>query len=80
MPIIFERLPRDSGIVLEPLDNLNWLHDLADWGKSSLAVVVRYWKQTLSYLLGQIKAFCSHRSASAISDIEKLILYGELLI
>ncbi|EYU21195.1 hypothetical protein MIMGU_mgv1a000059mg [Erythranthe guttata] len=74
MPIVFERLPQNTGIVLVPFDNLKWLHDLADWGKSSLAVVVRYWKQTFSYLLGQIKASCSGKSASTITDIEKLIL------
>ncbi|KAL8043652.1 hypothetical protein ABFX02_09G128046 [Erythranthe guttata] len=74
MPIVFERLPQNTGIVLVPFDNLKWLHDLADWGKSALAVVVRYWKQTFSYLLGQIKASCSDKSASTITDIEKLIL------
>lgn len=78
IPVVFERLPQNSGITLETFDNIKWLHDLADWGKSSLAVIVRYWKQTLSYLLGQIKASCSNKSASAISDIEKLISYGEL--
>ncbi|KAI3455745.1 hypothetical protein Pfo_012408 [Paulownia fortunei] len=78
MPVVFERLPENSGIMLETFDSIKWLHDLADWGKSSLAVVVRYWKQTLSYLLGQIKASCSNKSASAISDIEKLISYEKV--
>ncbi|GFP79207.1 helicase sen1 [Phtheirospermum japonicum] len=78
MPIVFERLLDNSGIMLETFDNMKWLLDLADWGKSSLAVVVRYWKQTLSYLLGQIKSSCSNKSASAISDIEKLISYEKV--
>ncbi|KAL3632175.1 hypothetical protein CASFOL_025159 [Castilleja foliolosa] len=73
MPLVFERLLDNSGIMLETIGNMKWLHDLADWGKSSLAVVVRYWKQTLSYILGQIKSSCSNKSASAISDIEKLM-------
>ncbi|XP_042048025.1 uncharacterized protein LOC121794091 isoform X1 [Salvia splendens] len=73
IPVLFERHPKNSGIVLDSFDSMKWLHDLADWGKSSLAVVVRYWKQTLSYMLGQIRMVCSDKSASAISDIEKLI-------
>ncbi|KAK6129452.1 hypothetical protein DH2020_036810 [Rehmannia glutinosa] len=77
-PVVFERLPDYSGIMLGTFDSMKWLHDLADWGKSSLAVVVRYWKQTLSYLLGQIKVSCSNKSASAISDIEKLISYEKV--
>ncbi|KAL0354365.1 UNVERIFIED_CONTAM: hypothetical protein Sradi_3883400 [Sesamum radiatum] len=80
MPVVLERLPRNSGIILETFGNTKWLHDLADWGKSSLAVVVRYWKQTLAYLLGHIKAFCSNKSASAICDVEKLISYEKVSI
>ncbi|KAL0441246.1 UNVERIFIED_CONTAM: hypothetical protein Sradi_0063500 [Sesamum radiatum] len=78
MPVVLERLPRNSSIMLETFGNTKWLHDLADWGKSSLAVVVRYWKQTLAYLLGHIKACCSDKSASAICDVEKLISYAQL--
>lgn len=77
IPVVFDRHPKNSGIMLETFDSIKWLHDLADWGKSSLAVVVRYWKQTLSYMLGQIRTLCSDKSASAISDIEKLISCGE---
>ncbi|KAL3835347.1 hypothetical protein ACJIZ3_010083 [Penstemon smallii] len=80
MPVVFERLPRNSSIMLESFDNIKWLQDLADWGKSSLAVVVRYWKQTLPSLLGLIKESCCNKSASAISDIEKLILYEKVSI
>ncbi|KAK4394969.1 Helicase SEN1 [Sesamum angolense] len=80
MPVVLERLPRNSSIMLETFGNTKWLHDLADWGKSSLAVVVRYWKQTLAYLLGHIKACCSDKSASAICDVEKLISYEKVSI
>ncbi|XP_011072782.1 uncharacterized protein LOC105157939 isoform X1 [Sesamum indicum] len=80
MPVVLERLPQNSGIVLQTFGNTKWLHDLADWGKSSLAVVVRYWKQTLAFLLGHIKACCSNKSASAISDVEKLISYEKVSI
>lgn len=77
IPVVFESHPKNSGIMWETFDNMKWLHDLADWGKSSLAVVVRYWKQTLSYLLGQIKKSCSDKPFSAISVIEKIISCGE---
>lgn len=77
IPVVLESHPKNSGIMLETSDNMKWLHDLADWGKSSLAVVFRYWKQTLSYLLGQIKKSWSDKSFSAISDIEKIISCGE---
>ncbi|KAG8380280.1 hypothetical protein BUALT_Bualt07G0176900 [Buddleja alternifolia] len=80
IPVVFERLPGNSRIMVGDFDNIKWLHDLADWGKSSLAVVVRYWKQTLAYLLGQIKATCSNKSALAIDDIEKLISYEKVLM
>ncbi|KAH6773277.1 P-loop containing nucleoside triphosphate hydrolases superfamily protein [Perilla frutescens var. hirtella] len=80
IPVVFERHPSNSAIMLETFYNIKWLHDLADWGKSSLAVVVRYWKQTLSYLLGQIKEFCSDKSTSAISDIEKIISHEKVPI
>ncbi|XP_073271318.1 uncharacterized protein [Primulina huaijiensis] len=78
IPVVFERLPRDYGTMVETLDNLKWLHDLVDWGKSSLAVLVRYWKQTMASLLGLIKASCSSKSASVINDIEKLIFYEKI--
>ncbi|XP_073146696.1 uncharacterized protein [Henckelia pumila] len=73
LPVVFEMFPRNDGTMVETLHNLKWLHDLVDWGKSSLAVLVRYWKQTLASLLGLIKASCSSKSASVINDIEKII-------
>ncbi|KZV27524.1 hypothetical protein F511_04575 [Dorcoceras hygrometricum] len=78
IPVVFERLPRNYWTTVETLDNLKWLHDLVDWGKSSLAVLVRYWKQTLASLLGLIKASCSSKSASIINDVEKLISYEKI--
>lgn len=66
--------------MLENIDAIEWLHDLSDWGKSSSNTVVRYWKQTLASLLGLIKASCSNKAASAITDIEKLISDGEFFL
>ncbi|CAA0829521.1 P-loop containing nucleoside triphosphate hydrolases superfamily protein [Striga hermonthica] len=78
MPIVFEKLPDNSVTMLKAYDSLKWLHDLADWGKSSLAVVNRYWRLTLTYLLGQFRASCSNKSASAIRDIEKLVSHEKV--
>lgn len=54
-PLIFERLSRNSGIMLENVDTIKWLHDLTDLGKSSSDTVVRYWKETSASLLGLIE-------------------------
>ncbi|KAL2539106.1 P-loop containing nucleoside triphosphate hydrolase superfamily protein [Abeliophyllum distichum] len=78
-PLVFERLSRNSGIMLENVDTIKWLQDLTDWGKSSSDAVVRYWKGTLASLLGLLKASCSNKAASAISNIEKLISSENLL-
>lgn len=56
--------------------DLKWLLDLVDWGKSTLAVVVRYWKQTVSSLLDLLKCSCSDKSSSVIKAINILINSG----
>ena len=63
---------------MKSIPDLGWLQDLMDWGRSSLTVVVRYWKQTLTSLLGLFKKSCSDVSTSAIEAIEKLLSSGEL--
>lgn len=50
-----------------------WLHNLMEWGKSSLRVVIVYWKRALNYLLNLFKDSCNETSASAIMTIENLI-------
>lgn len=79
LPIIFGELYRNSGILIKVKMDLKWLHDLMEWGRSSLAVVARYWKQTLVSLLGVLKKSCSQNSASAIRTIEKLIASGKIV-
>ncbi|KAL3511525.1 hypothetical protein ACH5RR_024242 [Cinchona calisaya] len=73
LPVIFGKLCGDSGIMMKVIIDMKWLHDLMDWGRSSLAVVSRYWKQTLFSLLGLLKKSCCNISASAIRSIEKLL-------
>lgn len=72
-PIIFERLYRHLGKVPKSLGDVDWLHDLVDWGRSSLAVVVRYWKKALASLVGLLKELCTDISASDVHSLEKLI-------
>ncbi|XP_048504294.1 uncharacterized protein LOC104908674 isoform X3 [Beta vulgaris subsp. vulgaris] len=80
LPILFEELVKSSdeniGQSLEKINGLSdfsWLHDLLDWGKSSLEVVVRYWKHSMSSLLTLLKSSCNERSAGIVTSIEKLI-------
>jgi len=57
--------------------NFKWLHDLMEWGKSSLKVVIVYWKRAVTDILNQFKASCDKTSLSTIMTIENLILNGE---
>lgn len=86
LPILFEELDKSSdeniGQSLEKINGLSdfsWLHDLLDWGKSSLEVVVRYWKHSMSSLLTLLKSSCNERSAGIVTSIEKLITLGKEL-
>lgn len=54
-----------------------WLHDLMEWGKSSLKVVIVYWKRAITYLLNLFKSSCDKTSLSTIMIIENLISTGE---
>jgi senataxin len=85
LPVVFERLFQplfkhawDNGKMVENPSNFGWLYDLMDWGKSSLKVVVVYWKRTVIYLLNLLKGFCSNASELTVRAIEKLISCGEL--
>lgn len=87
LPVVFERVRSSfhkvSGqldMVLESGFDVKWLHDLMDWGKSSLPVIVRYWKQTIVSLLGLLKGSCNDHSTSVIRAIEKLISCGKFLV
>ncbi|KAJ8770865.1 hypothetical protein K2173_021780 [Erythroxylum novogranatense] len=79
LPVVFERLcpssvrhPVDSVRVVKNVFDFMWLHDLIDWGKSSLKVVVVYWRKTVGSLMKLLIRFCSKVSAFAM-DIENLI-------
>lgn len=85
LPVVFEKLlpsfRKASGKSKMKMDNFidyTWLNHLTNWGRSSLAVIVRYWKQALMSLLGLLKQ--SYRDDSLLANIgaiEKLIACGE---
>lgn len=84
LPVLFERLypsltghSRDSGKIVGNILDFMWLHDLIDWGKSSLKVVVVYWKRTVNSLLNLLKGSCSNAAALTFKVIENLISCGE---
>ncbi|XP_043709230.1 uncharacterized protein LOC122658369 [Telopea speciosissima] len=87
LPVIFERLESSifklsgSSSTMEQNNlDLNWLHDLMDWGKSSLVVINRYWRQTLRSLVHLLKVSCDGNSERTIKAIEKLISCDSILI
>ncbi|XP_042505468.1 uncharacterized protein LOC122082032 isoform X2 [Macadamia integrifolia] len=87
LPVIFERLEssilklsRSSSTMEQKNLDLNWIHDLMDWGKSSLVVIDRYWRQTLSSLVNLLKGSCDGNSERTIKAIEKLISSGSIPI
>ncbi|XP_029130085.1 uncharacterized protein LOC109812659 isoform X2 [Cajanus cajan] len=59
--------------------NFKWIHDLMEWGKSSLTVVIVYWKRAVTYILTQFKACCGKTSLSTIMTIENLLNNGYTL-
>ena len=73
------KIPGDSEILVKKAISCKWLQDLMYWGKSTLAVVVRYWKQTVLSLLDLLKESHDDKT-SAILAIEKLIQCGVFLL
>ena len=69
-----------SGTTTQNVFDFKWLHDLMDWGKSQLKVVIVYWKRTITCLLNLLKDLCSGTSLLNVSSIENLISSGELFI
>ncbi|TKY47970.1 Helicase SEN1 [Spatholobus suberectus] len=81
LPVLVDKLHLSGGkelgnftMLVQNKLNFKWLHDLMEWGKSSLKVVIVYWKRAVSYILNQFKASCDKTSLSTIMTIENLIL------
>ena len=82
-PIVFERLNSKalklsgtSDTSMPHFYDFKWLNDLVDWGKSSLVVLSRHWKQCFLSLLNILQVSCHVNSARIIMDIETLISDG----
>ncbi|KAM0943249.1 putative DNA helicase [Dioscorea sansibarensis] len=80
LPVVFERLSLSlSKLSGSPsLKNLycfdyKWLSDLVDWGKSSLIVVSRHWKQCISSLLTFLRDTGSGNPPYQIGAIEAIM-------
>lgn len=86
IPSVFERLyyfcykPCGGSGILSSTCDFSWLHDIMDWGKSSLKVVIIYWQRAITSLLKFLKGTCKSAMASTIDIIEKIISSGELFI
>ncbi|KAF6141788.1 hypothetical protein GIB67_027966 [Kingdonia uniflora] len=75
LPAIYERLypsPVTNAAIPDVFD-FKWLLDLVDWGKSSLAIITRYWKQCVNTLLNFLKRVCGDESTKIIQTIETLL-------
>ncbi|PON78563.1 P-loop containing nucleoside triphosphate hydrolase [Parasponia andersonii] len=79
LPIVFEKFgpsfvkQPDSCEILKSAFDFSWLHDLVDWGKSALKVVVVYWKRAVGSLLKLFKGSCHKTVVLTIKTIEDLI-------
>ncbi|KAI4355924.1 hypothetical protein L6164_004648 [Bauhinia variegata] len=60
-------------VLVENILDFRWLHDLMEWGKSSLKVIIVYWKRAVTYLLNLFKGSRGTTTMSTIITIENLI-------
>ncbi|CAK8535549.1 unnamed protein product [Lathyrus sativus] len=64
---------RNFAMLVKNKLGVKWIHNLMEWGKSMLKVVIIYWKRALTYLLNLFKGSSNKTSASAIMIIENII-------
>lgn len=87
LPVLFGRLSPslvslfgDSKVALGNLVDFKWLHDLMDWGKSQLKVIVVYWKKAVISLLNVIKLLRSDSPLLMVGAVENLISSGKFVL
>ncbi|KAK4837593.1 hypothetical protein QYF36_006782 [Acer negundo] len=80
LPAVFGKLfplffmePVDSRTLVKNVFDFKWLHDLMDWGKSQLKVILVYWKRAFTSLLNLLKQSCISNSVVTVRAIESLI-------
>lgn len=86
IPVIFERMSLSSAKLSQNFETISslvfdfkWLPDLADWGRSSLVVVIRHWKKSILSLLTLIKGSCHMSMACTFDAIETIVTSGLFL-
>jgi len=84
LPFIYERLSlsasKISGSfvpVVSGLFDFKWLSYLVDFGKSSLLIITRRWKQCMLALMNLFKGSCGGSTLCTISVIEAIISCGQ---
>lgn len=83
LPAVFESLsfssPKLSGnlacLTYDILDP-KWLSDLVEWGRSSLIVVSRHWKQCTLTLLNHLTNSRTLRTSCNLDVIQEIMLQG----
>ncbi|CAL5082162.1 unnamed protein product [Urochloa decumbens] len=66
-------------VVQDPMD-MTWFLHLSHWGKSSLLVVTRHWKQCMLSLLKELKGSYSGTIQSYIEDLNNIISHDAVNI
>ncbi|XP_031384733.1 helicase SEN1 isoform X1 [Punica granatum] len=79
IPVVVENLcpatvvSGDFKKIAKSMLDLRWMQDLMDWGKSSLNVVLVYWRRTVLSLLAILKESFGYISVSTVGTIEESI-------
>ncbi|KAL4205316.1 hypothetical protein AMTRI_Chr01g114000 [Amborella trichopoda] len=83
LPVVCERIRTSefplyagSEVTVRSFFDFKWLHDLIDWGKSSLIVINKHWKQSLISLLNLFKTSGCNNFGLLINTIESLPSLG----
>lgn len=87
LPVVYERVSSLSNewsgssgsVVPEPdIFDIRWLSDLVDWGRSSLLVISRHWKQCMLALLNVLRSSHGGTAPCTTDAIEAIISQGLL--
>ncbi|XP_019707473.1 uncharacterized protein [Elaeis guineensis] len=82
LPVVYERVSSlanewsgsSGSMVPEPdIFDIRWLSDLVDWGRSSLLVISRHWKQCMFALLNILQGSHGGTAPCTIDAIEAII-------
>lgn len=78
-PVVFERIftsfhhLSENSTMVEDIFDFKWFGDLVEWGNSSLEVVVRYWRQTVTSLLDVLKSTEDDKYTADIMALKSLV-------